>query len=168
MSSFRVVNRRTRRLFQNELRMRRLRLLTIAFFLAFACSREGDEALIDREVDAMVEAAGDRDAGPILDRLSENYSDSRGNKKEELRGYLAGWLFRNKSLYALKLSHQVTLEPPDAAVSQLKVALAASKGVVPDERDAQRFDLRWAREADGWKIVSAEWRELRAGDLFDR
>lgn len=144
-------------------------LLLLLSLLAAGCGKKlTEEEKIDKVVDACIESAEALKVGGIMENVSEKYSDPRGMSRQDIKGLLASQFFQRKALYVFKLGHEVTLTPPNVATSTLKIALAASEGAVPNERDAQVFDFVWALEDGDWKIKSADYREMRAGDLLGR
>lgn len=139
----------------------------IALALLGGCSKkQTDEERIDAVIGECIESAEALKVGGIMEHISEQYSDPRGLKRQDLKGLLASQFFQRKALYVFKLGHEITLEPPSKARSTLKIIMAASEGAVPNERDAQVFDLEWALEESDWRITSADYRQMRAGDLL--
>ena len=131
----------------------------------WTCHKKGDEEILDGLVDKMIEAAGNRETSGILEHLSEDYKDEQGNRKEDIRGYLAYLFFQKQKLFVFKLGHNIRLTSPTEAESELKVVLAAAENAIPNERDAQTFLIRWRKAGETWQVVGGDHREMKAGDL---
>ncbi len=146
------------------------RLVTCAALVATvslvtACGGEvpGPEAEIRAWVDAMQEDAENERRREILSRISEGYTDRRGNDKEAINNILRAWFLRRDGITMLVSIEDVEVIAETAAKVRLTVGMA---GMGADRfgvsADAYRFELELGDGNDGWELLSARWGELGA------
>lgn len=124
-------------------------------------------------VAGLARAADARDAGAVLELISDDYADPDGRDKQALHGVVVGTFLRHEALHVLARVKQVELaDPPEAASA---VAVAALTGAPVEDvgelagisADVYRFELEARREADGrWRVASARWRPAQMRDLL--
>lgn len=121
----------------------------------------GDPATPEAEIRALIErtaeAAGDGDAGAVVDVLHPDYRDRRGNDRDAIARLLRLQLLRGGSLVVLPDVEQVEVHAGDAASALLTVRFAdADLRRLSVDGGARRVELELVRE-DGWRVISARW-----------
>jgi len=143
--------------------------------LALACDGEpgSPEARVRALVDRVGEAAAARDAGALLDLVSEDYRDGHGRDKQALKALVLRYVLANEAIHVTSRVKELAVGP-DAESAELVVvaALTAAPVAEPGElagldADLFRFELDVARETDGaWRVTSAGWRRARLAELL--
>jgi len=141
--------------------------LSLATLLLSACgssAADPEEAL--REWVARGEAAvEERDRGGVLELISEDYADSRGNDHDRIGDILRAYFFRQQSIALLTDIDEVTFYDDSAAQVTLSVGMAGTNGgVLGFNADAYQFELELQRPDDEWLLIGARWGEL-GGEL---
>lgn len=146
-----------------------MRLLTFSLLLVFlsACggsAADPEEAL--REWVARGEAAAEAsDRGDLLDLISEDYADSRGNDRDKLGDILRLQFLRQKSITLLTGIDEISVFGDTAAQIILTVGMAGTNDSAWGFRaDAYQFELELSKPDDEWLLIGARWGEL-GGDL---
>jgi hypothetical protein len=139
-------------------------LASCTIVLSPACGGTRDPVL--DVVDSLRQAAEDRDAQAIADRLADDFKGSAGADKAEatatLRRYFAGYESVHLAVYDVVVPRRTENE---AAVSfRAEFSGAARRiggldGFLPPSA-AYRFDLRLVRRGAEWKVASAEWKPV--------
>ena len=150
-------------------RLARRILLTLALAatapLVTGCGGEeiGPEAEIRAWVDAMQEDAENERRRDILSRISEGYTDRRGNDKEAINNVLRAWFLRKDGITMLVSVEDIEVIADTAANVRLTVGMAGTgAGMFGISADAYRFELELGDSDDGWELLSARWGELGA------
>lgn len=129
-----------------------------------------DEALVRA---LFADAAAAAEAGRVSDAvagLSERFQGG-GLDRTGAKRLVAGLVLRRQWVAVKVAGARVAVEG-DAATAQVDAVLAsggagkALADLLPAEATAHRFDCRLAREADGWRVVTAEWRPIPLGEAL--
>jgi hypothetical protein len=136
------------------------RAFVFALFLLFAC-RESDP--IAAKVDAIADAAEDRDVSDVMSHLSANFDGNRG----EIEGYLKRYFFAYQSfdVSVLDLRSQVSGDEAWATFRVNMIGVPKTLGGIDQymPRSASyRFEVSLRDEGGEWKVVSARWEDLAA------
>lgn len=143
--------------------------------LALACGGEPDspEARARALVDRVGEAAAARDAGALLDLVSEDYRDERGRDKQALKALVLRYVLANEAIHVTSRVKELAVGPgAESARLVVVAALTAAPVAAPGElagldADLFRFELDVAREEDGdWRVTRAGWRRARLAELL--
>ena len=117
-------------------------------------------------VDALRQAAEDRDAQAIADRLADDFKGTAGADKAEatatLRRYFAGYESVHLAVYDITVRGRTENEAEvgfRAEFSGSARKIGGLDGFLPPSA-VERFDLRLARRGTEWKVVSAEWKPV--------
>jgi len=106
-------------------------------------------------------AAEEKDRGDLLEMISENYADARGNDRNGLGDILRLYFIRQQSLALLSSIDEITLYDETAAQIVLTVGMAGTNNSMPGFRaDAYQFELELQKPADEWMLIGARWGEL--------
>jgi hypothetical protein len=112
-------------------------------------------------------AAAAAEAGKVSEAvagLSERFQ-GHGLDRAGAKRLVAGLVLRRQWV-AVKVAGARVAVDGDSATAQVDAVLAsggagkALADLLPAEASAHRFDCRLAREAEGWRVVSAGWRAI--------
>jgi hypothetical protein len=149
--------------------------LTLAFVMmtgAASCRPAGDEASIREMVKKLVRAAGERDTEKVLAFLAGDYEDFQARSKDATRNLVQGYFDRYRGLAVHTLSLSIEdLAPGESAAVGLDLVLTNVVAEVftrlaDASLDLYRFRLDLRRDASGWLITGAAWKEIGPADLL--
>jgi hypothetical protein len=129
----------------------------VAFALLTACSDPGSpEQQVRAVLESMETAAEARDVGDLMEHISADYRDARGQDRTEASRYARGYFVANQSVHLLTRIESLEFPAPDEARVKLQVGMAGrdGSGVSTDLYD---FKLALIREGDEWKVSYADW-----------
>jgi hypothetical protein len=124
----------------------------------------GDDSSPEQQVRAVIDsmelAAEARDVGDLMEHISDNYRDARGQDRQEAALYARGYFVANQSVHLLTRIESLEFPAPDEARVKLQVGMAGSgeTGSSGLSADLQTFDLVLVREGGEWKVNYADWR----------
>jgi hypothetical protein len=131
----------------------------------FAGRREpppSDEELIRAAFAAAAQAASDRRPGDVMKVVSDRFQGG-GLSAREVRQVVVVRTLRAAWASVTVAGAEVAVDG-DRAPANLDVVLAGASGkgkgiadLLPGEASAYRFRCGLEREADGWRVVTAEW-----------
>lgn len=146
-----------------------MRFLTFSLLILLlsACGRSAsspEDAL--REWVARGEAAAEeKDRGDLLELISADYADSRGNDRDRIGDVLRLYFLRQESIALLTGIDEVTFFGDTAAQITLTVGMAGTNsGDWGFRADAYQFELELEKPDDEWMLIGARWGEL-GGEL---
>jgi len=133
----------------------------IACTMLAACGGEGPDAALRTWVTTMEKAAEGKDRGAMLDRISEHYSDSRGNSRKDIGDTLLFYFLRQQTIAIVSSIDEITVSDGTVARITLTAGVAGSEaGRFGLSADAYRFDLDLEKTDDQWMLIAARWRGL--------
>lgn len=145
----------------------------VAVVVARRAGREppSDEEVIRALLDAAALAAEEQRVGDAVLPVSESF---RGHGLDRLgvKRLVAFHVLRGEWVSVSISGAQVAVEGDDARASvDAVLARGSGKGkslaaLLPGEATAHRFALALAREAEGWRVVAAEWRPISLADAL--
>lgn len=148
-------------------------MLLLSACALVACSKKPQtpEAQIRAAVARIEKAAEARDVGAIVDFVSPRYKDARGNDKQLIASALTMHYMRKGNRHALTVVRDIRLDGGGAADVEVLAALAATpiEGLDALESlraDLIRFQIRFEREGEDWKVLRADWSRAGADDFF--
>lgn len=146
-----------------------MRFLTLSLLLTIltACggSATDPEEMLRGWVARGEAAAEARDRDDLLDLISEDYVDSRGNDRGQIGDLLGLYFLRQQSIALLTGIDEITLFGDTAAKVTLTVGMAGTNtGTWGFRADAYQFELELLRPDDEWLLIGARWGEL-GGEL---
>lgn len=148
-------------------------VVAAAVLLVWPRERRGPEELIREQVAKMADAASARDLGFVMEQLSERFRSRDGADKQQIKGIIAGQLFRGELVQVWPLDLEVKLESEERAHFRGKFVFARQEA--PDVHQAvaaggvtaYRIDGKLEKEPDGeWRFVSADHQAISAAELF--
>jgi len=143
---------------------RSISLLVLAIAAGFAgCS--GPSSAPEEALRAWVEtaevAAQEKDRATLLDMISANYADARGNDRGAVDKIFRFWFLRQKNIALLVNIDDIEVYQDTAATINLTVGMAATNGnAFGLNADAYRFELDMEYTDDDWMLIGARWGEL--------
>ena len=120
-------------------------------FLAACTAKSSDEQQVRAVIDAVETAAEARDASDVLEHVADNYADSNGFDKTQLRNFLRGYMLAHPKLELL-----VTVESLEFPVDGLAQAVVSVTTVELTDPDLQRLKVEFRRGESGWQVVRAD------------
>ncbi|HKQ60370.1 MAG TPA: hypothetical protein VJS92_03735 [Candidatus Polarisedimenticolaceae bacterium] len=143
-----------------------LLLLLLLLLLGAACGGRSAEEEIRERLQRVGGAVTGKDLATVEEFISERYADGRGNDKQALTALLAAHFAESRSLYLWTKVQRLELTDSGAEVTVF-AAMAEQPIEKPAlDADFQRVDLVLVEEgAADWKLLRADWRRARLGDL---
>lgn len=106
-------------------------------------------------------ATENKDRGTLMDLLSQNYTDARGNDVTAIDRMLRYFFLRQDHIVLVSKIDDINVSGGSAALVRLTVGMAGSKGgTLGISADALRFDLELEHDGDDWLLIAARWGEL--------
>jgi hypothetical protein len=142
-------------------------ILSLMMLLISACgdSASDPEAELRDWVAQGETAVEEKDRARLLDMISEDYVDARGNDRNNIGNMLRAYFFRQHSIALLTGIDEVTFYGNTAAQLTLTVGMAGSSGgALGFSADAYQFELELQKPDDEWVLIGARWGEL-GGEL---
>lgn len=144
-----------------------MRGLTLSIYLALcaACGGEGRPHSPESEIRAWVDrgeaAAEAKDRGDLLEMISPDYADARGNSHEDIGKILRIYFFRQNSIALLTNIDSIAMMGSTAATVDLTVGMAGTNNrALGLSADAYRFEFELEKPADEWVLIGARWGKL--------
>lgn len=138
--------------------------LQIAALLVLgACSadRAPPEQALRAWVDAAELAAESKDRAGLIDMISEDYADARGNDRTAIDRMLRVWFLRQNAIALLTKIDSIELYNDTAAQLTLTVGMAATNSnLLGLSADAYRFELDMVLNDEDWLLLAARWGEI--------
>lgn len=144
-------------------------ILSICLSLVAACGGDSSEYNPEDEIREWVArgeaAAEEKERGDLLDMISEDYADGRGNNHEGIGNMLRVYFFRQNSIALLTSIDDIAMLDDTAAMVNVTVGMAGTNsGAIGLSADAYRFEFELQKPDDEWLLIGARWGEL-GGDL---
>jgi len=135
-------------------------LLALSSLLVLAgCGGEpSPEQEVRDTIAAGEQAAEDRDAGALIDLISEHYSDAEGRDAELLSQYLRGYLITHPSIHLVTRIESIEFPYRDFAKVQVTVGSLAREdaGATLDRAaDVDELEIELTKEGDDWRVTRA-------------
>ena len=144
--------------------LRYLLICTICLVTA-GCGDGASEASPEDAVRAWVArgeaAAEDKDRGALLEMISGDYVDGRGNDREQIGDLLRIYFFRQNSIALLTSIDDITINGETAALVNLTVGMAGTNSsALGLSAEAYNFEFELERFDDDWQLIGARWSKL--------
>lgn len=148
------------------------RLIGFAFLIVLccqflSCSKDTDEERIKNVIRSVQKAVERKEIISVLEHLSKSYTDPQGHDYDGIKGLLAFYFFRHRSIsvYIPEISVFVT----DGSAKAVFQTILGGGGdekyampVLPEALGAYSFNVSFRKEDGKWKVISAEW--MRVGE----
>jgi hypothetical protein len=126
-------------------------IFVAAIFLAACAAKSSDEAQVRAVIDQMEAAAEDRDSSDVLENVADDFADSSGSDKSQLRNFLRGYFLAHPRLELL-----VNIESLEFPVDGLAQAVVSVATVELGDPGAQLFKVEFRRTDGEWHLVRAD------------
>lgn len=138
----------------------RLGPLFACLVLLGCANSDSPETQVRRSIDAMEQAAEARDVGDLMDHVADDFRDSYGQDREQLRRYLHGYFIANQSVHLLVRVDEVELPAPDEALVRMTVGMVGREADAANAwnlaADVQDFEITMRKDGDDWKVLYAK------------
>ena len=144
----------------------RMLILCITAIVISGCGGSEPEAYnLEDDIRAWVErgesAAEEKDRGELLDMISTDYADSRGNDRDKIGDTLRVLFFRQNSIALLTSIDDIQLMGDSAALVNVTVGMAGtSNSRIGLNADAYAFEFELEKQGDDWLLIGSRWGEL--------
>lgn len=141
----------------------RIYLFPIVFLLIGACGEpqgtpEDEIRTWVTDAELAVEA---EDRGALLDMISADYVDGRGNDRTRIGELLRVYFYRRDAISLLVSIDDIALSGDTAATVLLSVGMAGASGnAFGFSADAYSFQFELHKPDDEWLLLGASWAEL--------
>lgn len=145
--------------------MMRLVLVFTSALLLTACGSSGPSDDPEAELRAWIErgelAAESKDRDELLDMISGDYADSRGNDRGDIGTMLARYFLIQNNIALLTSVDEIQVFGDSAAKIDLTVGMAGTQNArFGLNADAYRFEFELEKADDDWLLIG-----MRYGDL---
>ena len=142
--------------------MRASLIVTVCACLA-ACggpSTGPEERLRQWVIDAEA-AAEEKDRRGLLDMISKNYTDARGNDHDAIDRLLRFYFLRQQTVSLASRIDEIKVSDETAADMMVTVGMAGTHDrALGFSADAYKFHFELANDGDDWLLIGARWAEL--------
>ena len=126
-------------------------ILLVTIFLAACGATTSDEQQVRALIDEVETAAEARDTSDVLEHVSDDFADSGGLDKTQLRNFLRGYFLAHP-----KLELVVNIESLEFPVDGLAQAVIAVTTVELTDPNLQRLKVEFRRSGAGWQVARAD------------
>lgn len=138
-----------------------LQFAALLVFGGCSADRAPPEEALRAWVAAAEQAAESKDRSGLLDMISEDYADARGNDRTAIDRLLRIWFLRQSTIALLTKIDSIELYNDTAAQLTLTVGMAATNNnLLGLSADAYRFELDMVLSDDDWLLLAARWGEI--------
>ena len=126
-------------------------ILLATFLLAECAAKTSDEQQVRALIDEVETAAEARDASDVLEHVADDFADSGGLDKTQLRDFLRGYFLAHP-----KLELAVNIESLEFPVDGLAQAVISVTTVELTDPNLQRLKVEFRRSGAGWQVARAD------------
>ena len=122
---------------------------------------EGPEAALRSWVAQGQELAEAKDRSGLVDMISPDYIDARGNERDDIGDMFRLYFLRVHTVALITKIEELNVYGEDAGEVILTVGMAGTHdGTFGFSADAYRFEMEFERDGSEWLLTSARWGEL--------
>lgn len=126
---------------------------------------EGPEAALRAWVAQGQELAEDKNRRGLVNLISPDYVDARGNSRDDISDLFRIYFLRTQTVALITKIDELNVFGDDAGEVVLTVGMAGTnEGTFGFSADAYKFEMEFERDGNDWLLTSARWGEL-GGDL---
>lgn len=104
------------------------------------------------------EFAEEKDRNGLVDMISPDYADARGNERDDIENMFRLYFMRMNSIELLTSVNDIRVFGDSAAELDLTVGMAATNdGVLGFSADAYNFEMELILDGDEWLLISGRW-----------
>jgi hypothetical protein len=124
----------------------------IAAIVLTACAdKSSDETQVRALIDSIEAAAESRDTSDVLEHVVDDYADSNGFDKTQLRNFLRGYFLAHPKLELI-----VSVESLEFPIDGLAHAILTATTVELADPDVQRLKVEFRRSKGVWRVARAD------------
>lgn len=102
-----------------------------------------------------------RDRGELVDMISPNYTDARGNSRDDIENLFRLYFLRQQKVALITRIEEIEVYGGSAAKLVLSVGMAGkNSSAFGFSADAFEFEMEFELVDDDWLLTSARWAEL--------
>ncbi len=133
----------------------------LACLALLACANsDSPETQVRRAIDAMEQAAEARDVGDLMDHVADDFRDSYGQDRDQLRRYIQGYFIANQSVHLLVRVDEIEVPAPDEALVRMTVGMVGREADAANAwnlaADIQDFEITMRKDGGDWKVLYAK------------
>ncbi len=138
-------------------------IIAFGLFLSLpACQKENEQDRVKKIIATVQKAAEEKDIRKIINNLSRNYRDSKGNDYDGIKGLLLAYFFRHQKIHVFIPDIEVNIEDSRARAVFQAVLTGGSKtetvtDIFPESLGMYAFEVSLIKESGDWKVISAQW-----------
>lgn len=121
---------------------------------------DSPETQVRRAIDAMEQAAEARDVGDLMDHVADDFRDSYGQDRDQLRRYIQGYFIANQSVHLLVRVDEIEVPAPDEALVRMTVGMVGREADAANAwnlaADIQDFEITMRKDGGDWKVLYAK------------
>jgi len=142
--------------------IRYLAVCVVALWLgACGAPAEGPEEALRSWVRQGAAFAEARDRGELVDMISPNYTDARGNSRDDIDKLFRLYFLRQQNVALITRIEEIEVYGGSAAKLVLSVGMAGKNdSAFGFSADAFEFEMEFELDDDEWLLTSARWAEL--------
>lgn len=125
-------------------------------FLLAGCSKTPDEQQIRNAIDEIESAVQNRQTGPVLEHLADNFRGPHDMDTRQVRQLMAVHYLRNQNINVVLAGMQVEISGINARVS-FNAAVTGGAGMLPERLRYYDIDTQWRKLDGDWLIIRADW-----------
>lgn len=137
-------------------------VVAIAGIVAGCGESDSAEAQVRAVIERMELAAEARDAGDVLELISDAYRDDYGRGRDDVGRLARGYFIVNQTIHLLTRIEELSFPAEDEARAVILVGMvgrgAAAESAWDLAANLYRFEVTIVREDGDWKITWARWR----------
>ena len=122
-----------------------------AILLAACAAKSSDEDQVRELIDGVEAAAEARDTSDVLEFVADDYADSSGSDKGQLRNFLRGYFLAHPKVELL-----VSIQSLEFPVDGLAQAVVTVRAIDFGGAEAQRLKVEFRRAGGGWRVTRAD------------
>jgi len=105
--------------------------------------------------------AEEKDRNGLVDMISPNYADARGNERDDIENMFRLYFMRMNNVELLTSINDIRVFGDSAAELDMTVGMAATNdGVLGFSADAYNFEMELILDGDEWLLISGRWGEV--------
>jgi hypothetical protein len=131
-----------------------MKILVVLFSVTLLCScgaRSSDEQKIHALLEQGEEAAEERDTSDVLALIADDYTDSRGLDKTQLRDFLRAYFLMHPKIEVLVGIDD--LEFPADGIAQANVTITS---LTSDGTDREKLRVEFRRVGGDWRVARVD------------
>jgi len=144
-------------------------IIALIFFFGIGCHKDTEQEKVKKIIVGVQTAAEKKDIKKIITRLSKNYKDPQGYDYDTIKGMLLGYFFRHQKIHVYITNLDITVQDSAARALFQAVLSGGNKvesvgDILPERLGMYSFEVSLHKEPDEWKVTSAKWDQVGAGE----